>query len=233
MTLSQKAAARLAGLFYLVVIASGLFAEVFVRQALRVSNDAMATAINIQKNETLYRLGIAADLLNFIIGLPCVLIIYHLFKSTNKIIAQLALIFVIIQTAIISVNLLNQVSPLVLLSKPSALASVPPNQLASLSFASLELQAYGYGIGLIFFAFYCMLIGYLIYNSTLVPKVLGVLYFITGISYLLNSGTLLLFPAASASLFPFFAVPAFIGEISLCLWLLIKGINNTASIILQ
>ena len=225
MTISHKKAARLAGLFYLIVIASGLFAELFVRQALSVPNNAMATAVNIQQHEMLYRIGIAADLLNFIIGLPCVLIIYHLFKSANKIIAQLALIFVIIQTAIISINLLNQISPLILLSKGPALTAVPPGQLASLSFYSLELQAHGYGIGLVFFAFYCMLIGYLIYSSTLVPRILGILYIITGTSYLLNSTVLLLFPGASAKLFLYFAVPAFIGEISFCLWLLIKGVK--------
>jgi hypothetical protein len=61
--------ARLAGLLYLLVIALGLFAEVFVREALTVSNDAVATLNNIRTSEMRFRLGFAADLVNLICGL--------------------------------------------------------------------------------------------------------------------------------------------------------------------
>ncbi|MBK8416638.1 MAG: DUF4386 domain-containing protein [Bacteroidetes bacterium] len=75
--ISNKNLARVAGFCYLVVIVSGLFSEVFVRQALRVSNDALATAHNIQTNEMLFRWGFMADLINFVVGIPTILIIYH------------------------------------------------------------------------------------------------------------------------------------------------------------
>jgi hypothetical protein len=97
---NYKNLARVAGFCYLIVIGTGLFSEVFVRQALRVSNDAFKTAQNIQANETLYRWGFVADLINFIVGIPTVLIIYHLFKKSNKLLLQIALALVIIQTAI-------------------------------------------------------------------------------------------------------------------------------------
>ncbi|HZH94592.1 MAG TPA: DUF4386 domain-containing protein [Flavisolibacter sp.] len=74
--ISNKNLARVAGFCYLIVIATGLFSEVFVRQALRVSNDALATAHNIKTNEMLFRWGFVADIINFVIGLPTVLIIY-------------------------------------------------------------------------------------------------------------------------------------------------------------
>lgn len=228
--ISNKKLARIAGLLYLVVIATGLFAEVFVRQALRVSNDAIATAQKIQSSEMLYRLGFVADLTNFVIGLPCVLIIYIIFRRVNKHVAGLALIFVVIQTAIIAVNLLNQISPLLFLGNDLYLNSFTSEQLASLSLHSLNLQAQGYGIGLVFFGFYCLLIGYLIYQSRLVPRFIGILYFITGLSYLFNSFSLFLFPKVSGTLFPYFAIPAFIGEITFCLWLLIKGVKEIKTI---
>jgi hypothetical protein len=95
--ISDKNLARIAGFCYLIVIGTGLFSEVFVRQALRVPNDALATAHNIQANEMLYRWGFTADLINFVVGLPTILIIYYLFKRTNKLLVQLALVFVIIQ----------------------------------------------------------------------------------------------------------------------------------------
>jgi hypothetical protein len=223
---SNKKLARIAGLLYLIVIATGLFAEVFVRQALRVSNNAIATANKIQSSEILYRLGIAADLINFAIGLPCVLIIYLLFKAVNKQLLRLAMMFVIIQTAIIAVNLLNQISTLLFLQNDAYLNSFQPSQLASLALHALNIQAQGYGIGLVFFSFYCLIIGYVVFRSQLIPRIIGILYFISGLCYLLNSFTLFLFPTMSGLLFPYFALPAFIGETSFCLWLLIRGIKE-------
>jgi hypothetical protein len=223
--LSDKNLARIAGLFYLFVIATGLFAEVFVRQALRVPGDAMTTARNIQASAQLFRWGFVADLLNFIFGLPCVLIIYILLKSVNKWLATLALIFVIIQTAIIAINLLNQVTPLLYLENDVYLQSFSPQQLATLSLLSLNLQAQGYGIGLVFFGVYCLIVGYLIFKSRRLPAIIGILYAISGACYLINSFTMLLSANFSNPWFAYLAVPIFIGEMSLCLWLLIAGVK--------
>ena len=225
--ISDKNLARFAGFCYLVVIATGLFSEVFVRQALRVGNDAMATAHNIQTNEMLFRWGIVADLINFVIGLPAVLIIYHFFKKSNKIVLQIALAFVIIQTAIIAVNLLNQISPLLILGNDPYLNTFQQDQLASLSLLFLNIQSQGYAIGLVFFGFYCILIGYVIYRTNAIPKIIGVLYAVAGICYLINSFTMFLSKGFANPLFIYLAIPIFIGELSLCLWLLIKGIDTS------
>ena len=174
----------------------------------------------------LYRLGFVADLSNFICGLPCVLILYILFKQVNKNLMILALFFVLIQTAIIAVNLLNQIAPLLFLSNAPYLTAFSPDQLATLSMTALDLQAQGYGIGLVFFGFYCLIIGYLIVKSRFLPRILGVLYAIAGLAYLVNSFTLFLFPKLSSTVFPIIAVPAFIGELSFCLWLLIMGVKE-------
>lgn len=225
--ISNKNLARIAGLLYLIVIATGLFAEVFVRQALKVSGDALATANNIQTSEMLFRWGLVADLINFVCGLPCVLIIYFLFKHVNKYLLQLALIFVIIQTAIIAVNLLNQISPLLILSNDAYLKTFQPNQLAALSQLSLNIQEVGYAIGLVFFGFYCLLVGYIIIKSRMIPKFIGILYFISGLGYLINSFIMLLSKGFANTLFTYLAIPIFIGELSFCLWLMIKGVDNS------
>jgi len=225
--ISNKNLARVAGLLYLIVIGTGLFAEVFVRQAFKVSGDALATANNIQSAEMLFRWGVVADIVNFVCGLPCVLIIYYLFKRINKFLLQLALIFVIIQTAIIAVNLLNQTSPLLFLGNSAYLKTFESNQLASLSQLSLNIQGVGYAIGLVFFGFYCLLVGYVLFKSKMVPKLLGILYMISGIGYLLSNFTMLLSKGFANPLFSYVAIPIFIGELSLCLWLLIKGIDNS------
>ncbi|WP_281636045.1 DUF4386 domain-containing protein [Flavobacterium marginilacus] len=225
--ISDKNLARIAGLCYLIVIATGLFSEVFVRQALKVPNDALATAQNIQTHEMLFRWGFAADIVNFAVGLPTILIIYYFFKRVNKLLVQIALAFVIIQTAIIAVNLLNQISPLLILSNETYLNTFHPNQLATLSLLSLNIQAQGYGIGLVFFGFYCLIIGFLIFKSNLLPKILGVLYAIAGLCYLINSFTMFLSKGFENPMFVYLAIPIFIGELSLCLWLLIKGIDTS------
>ena len=225
--ISDKNLARIAGLCYLIVIATGLFSEVFVRQALRVPNNALATAQNIQTHELLFRWGFVADIINFVVGLPTILIIYHFFKRVNKLLVQIALAFVIIQTAIIAVNLLNQISPLLILSDESYLNTFQPNQLATLSLLSLNLQAQGYGIGLVFFGFYCLIIGFLILKSSLLPQLLGVLYATAGLCYLINSFIMFLSKGFENPMFMYLAIPIFIGELSLCLWLLIKGIDTS------
>lgn len=228
--ISDKNLSRIAGFCYLIVIATGIFSEVFVRQSLSVSNDALATAQNIKTHEMLFRWGFVADLINFVIGLPTILIIYHIFKKVNKLLLQLALAFVIIQTAIIAVNLLNQISPLLILSNDTYLNAFQPNQLAALSLLSLNIQIQGYAIGLVFFGFYCLIIGYVIYKSNIVPKLLGILYAFAGLCYLINSFTMFLSKGFSNPFFLYLAIPIFIGELSLCLWLLIKGIDSSKMI---
>lgn len=225
--ISDKNLARIAGLCYLIVIATGLFSEVFVRQVLRVSNDALTTARNIQTHEMLFRWGFVADLVNFVIGIPSVIIIYFLFKRVNKLLLQIALAFVIIQTAIIAVNLLNQISPLLVLSNEAYLNTFQPNQLAALSLLSLDIQAQGYAIGLVFFAFYCLIVGHVIYRSQMLPKILGILYVIAGLGYLINSFTMFLSKGFANPWFSYLAIPIFIGELSLCLWLLVKGVDTS------
>lgn len=225
--ISNKSLARIAGFCYLVVIATGLFSEVFVRQTLRVTNDALTTAHNIQTNEMLFRWGVVADLINFIVGIPTILIIYNFFKKSNKILLQIALTLVIIQTAIIAVNLLNQITPLLLLANETYLNTFQQSQLATLSLLSLNIQSQGYAIGLVFFGFYCILIGFVIYKTSAMPRVIGVLYAIAGLCYLINSFTMFLSKGFANPIFVYLAIPIFIGELSVCLWLLLKGIDTT------
>jgi hypothetical protein len=139
----------------------------------------------------------------------------------------MALTFVIVQTAVIAVNLLNQVTPLLLLGNDTYLNSFNADQLATLSLLSLNIQSQGYGIGLVFFGFYCILIGYVIFRTNAIPRVVGMAYAIPGLCYLINTFTMFLSKGFANPLFIYLAVPIFIGELSLCLWLLTKGIDTT------
>ena len=150
---SLKKISRIAGFLYLVVIGAGLFAEVFVRQAMSVSNNALTIANKIQASETFYRLGFVADLVNFICGIPVILFFWILFRQSHKYLVALAIFFVIISNAVFATNLLNQLHPLLIYGNTNYLQAFQPNQLAVLSTMALEIQSQGYAIGLVFFGF--------------------------------------------------------------------------------
>lgn len=217
--------ARICGVLYLIMIVAGGFAEVFVREGLTVSRDAAATAQNILSSEQMYRFGFVADLVCLISGTFLSLIFYVMFKRVNKNLSLLALIFSILGSAVMAVNLLNQLAPLLLLHKAVYLKAFTPEQLQTLSLFFLNLQSQGYGISLLLFAFYFPIIGYLVYRSNFLPRILGVIYTLAGIGYLCNSLAMFLFPPLLALLFPYSLLPAFIGESSMSLWLILKGVN--------
>jgi hypothetical protein len=218
-----KNLARLCGLLYLIVIATGLFAEVFVRQAVSVPGDALATARNIHSSELRFRLGFTADLINLICGLPVIAFFYFLFKPVNRYLTMLAIFFGIISNAVVAVNLLHQLSPLILLGDEPWLAAIPPGQIAALIAHALALGEEGYAIALVFFGFYCIIYGWLIYRSGLLPRMLGILYALAGLCYIINSFTGFLMPGFRNPLFPVILLPSFIGELAVAGWLLIMG----------
>jgi hypothetical protein len=98
-------------------------------------------------------------------------------------------------------------------------------QLNAISNLSLKSHGYGFGVSLLFFGCFCVIVGYVIFKSNYLPKAIGVLMQIAGVCYLTNSFALVLSPMVANRLFPVILVPAFIGEVSLCLWLLVKGVN--------
>ena len=229
---STNQLAKTAGFLYLIMILAGGFAEAFVREGLTVSGNAIATAHNILASEQLYRFGLVADLVTLTCGTILSLIFYILFKPVNRNLSLLALIFSIVASAVMAVNLLNQLAPLLLLHNTAYLKVFTMEQLQTLSLFFLNLQSQGYNISLLLFAFYFPIIGWLVYQSNFLPRILGVIYTMAGLGYLINSLAWFLFPHLAAYLFPYVLLPAFIGETSMSLWLLIKGVkiqkNTTA-----
>ena len=217
--------ARIAGLFYLAIIVLGLFGEVFVRGALVVSGDPTATANAITASPLLWRAGIAGDLLMHVFDLPVIVILYFLLKPVHHGLALFATLVNLIQTAVLAMNKLTLLAPLFLLEGGNYLASFSPAQLHALSYLAIKAHSYGFGIGLIFFGITCLARGYLMVKSGLWPKALGVLMFVAGISYLINSFALILAPSIASMLFPAILMPAFVAELAFSLWLIVKGLN--------
>ena len=223
--ISAQAYARIAGVLYLINIACGLFGEIFVRGHLVVAGDAATTAHRIMSSEFLFRCGIAGDLIMHITDVPMAVIFYVLLRPVSRDLSLLSALFGMLQTAILCANKLNLVTVLLLLGGTSSLKAFDQNQLQALASLSLSLHAYGFGIGLIFFGMSCLVAGYLMFQSGYFPKILGVLQVMAGVSYLINSFAQLLVPALANKMFPAIVLPAFIGELGTCLWLIVKGVN--------
>ena len=223
---SPQVYARIGGLAYLIIIVAGAMGEIFIRSKLVVADNPQATCQNISDSPILWRVGIFGDLLMHVMDLVLGIVYYTLFKRINKQLALLSLLFSMIQTAVLVANKMNLVMPLFLLNNDSYLKAFDPQQLKALSYLSIKAHEYGFGIGLIFFGFACLIDGYLIFKSGFLPKILGLMIFVAGICYLTNSFLLIFSPATEGLLFPIIlGLLAFIGEFSMCLWLLIKGVH--------
>jgi hypothetical protein len=221
----MKKAARIAGLLYLLLIFVGMFGVLFVRDNLVMAGDPAKTADNILKSPLLWRIGIATDLLMHVLDIPIMLIIYVLLRPVSKNIALMALLFNLVQTAVLVANKLNLAAALLYLGNQGYLRSLDPVGLHAQMYLSLKLHDIGFGIGLIFFGFTCLINGFLVFRSGYLPKTIGILLQIAGACYLLNSFTLIVAPVYASSLFPFSIIPAFVAELSFSVWLLVRGVD--------
>ena len=219
-----QAAARIAGFLYLLIIAGGIFAQVFVRERLIVGGDATATADNLLQHATLYRMGFGVHLFYLLCATVLAVILYDLLRRVSAALALLALCFDLVAIAVEGIHLLHHLAPLLLLTD-SGLAGMAPEQLHAMAYAQARLFAFGFGISLVFFGGFCIVTGVLIYRSCFLPRTLGVMMGIAGVCYLVNSFALFLAPPLASLLFPWILMPCLLAELSLALWLLVKGIN--------
>jgi hypothetical protein len=216
--------ARAAGFFWLMTILTGMFAFL-IGGRLVVPGDAATTATNIMANETLYRLSFAANLVATACYLTVTLLIYVLLKPVNRHISLLGAFFSLTGCATAGVSSLLYLAPIGILGSTKYLSvfSVEQLQALALTFVTLSLQVND--IGLVFFGLHVLTVGYLIRRSTFLPRILGALLAVTGVCYLTNSFADFLSLPFKAYLLPFVAAGGLLGEGSLTVWLLVKGVN--------
>lgn len=228
---AQRRTARIAGILYLIIIAAGIFAEFFVRSSLIVPGDASATASQIMASESLFRIGIASDLIMILSDIAIGLAFYVFLKPVNKSLALLAAFFRLAQAATLGLNLLNLFIAMKLMSGAGYLTGLGAGQAQALAMTFLEAHGIGYSIGLVFFGCSILVLGYLLFKSGYFPRTLGILLVIASLVYLVDSFAsfiLLDYANYAAITTPLVLVAAFIPEMALCLWLLIKGVNVPA-----
>jgi len=180
---SPRFTARVAGVFYLLMFLTGGLA-VFARGGLLVKGDAAATTTNLLAHESLFRLGVAGDLLMVACYVAVTALFYALLKPVNRTVALLAAFFGLMGCAIQGFACLFEFAPFVVLGRAQYLSVFKVEQLQALAYLFLNLYSQAYSIALVFFGFFCLLIGYLIFKSTFLPRILGVLMALAGLGWL-------------------------------------------------
>ena len=220
--LALRLEARLAGVIYLTIMVSAFFAEGVVRGGLVVDGNAVETSQRILASQSLYRLGGGADLITVVCDVALAALFYDLLKPAGRTLALLAASFRLAYAAIFGVVAMLHFAPLMVLTVPG-LTALPPAEHQAIAYLMLKLHTLGYNVALTFFGVHCVLLGVLIARARFLPAVLGWLLVITGVGYLVNSATHLVF--TSVDFFPWILLPGLVAEGGLALWLCIVGLN--------
>lgn len=223
--MSPRVLSRTGGVLYLIIIAIGVFGEMFVRRRLVVPGDAAGTAAKIQSMESLWRFGIAAEYLLLICGISLAAIFLILLRPVSRDLAWLAVFFNVVSLTVEAVAGLNLIAALFPLGNANYLSAFEPEQLHTLARLAIRTHGHGFSVALLFFGCFCVVAGYLIFRSGYLPKALGILMQLAGVSYLTHSFALILAPTLADRIFAVIFIVPFVAETSLAFWLLVKGVD--------
>jgi hypothetical protein len=202
----------MAGISYLLGSLTSVLGQMVILGMLVVSCSATATAANILSHEPLFRLGFVSSLMTVPFHLVWAVLFYGLFKPVNKSVSLLAGFVMLVACAMWALSSLLYLAPLLVLQGKTSLSAFAREQLQALALMLLKLNAQAYDIGLVFFGFWCVLIGYLILRSTFLPRIIAVLEVLAGLGYMT-----LLWRPLTHYLYPYNLALAGPGEISLLL----------------
>jgi hypothetical protein len=220
---SLNKTARTAGFLYLMYMIITIPADALARSPLIVFGDAAATARNIMASEWQFCIGIVGDLVSAVFFLLAAWALYALLKLVNKDMALLFLLLNLGGVAVYSINLLNQFAAVLLLSGADYLKVFQADQLQALAMFFLDLHHNGYWIAQIFFGAWLFPLGYLVYKSGFLPKILGIVMMIHFVGWTTTSLLYFLY-APGYTVLTYVTYPlGFISEFGLTLWLLVMG----------
>jgi len=222
---SIKKTARTAGILYFIYFVLHIFADVFGRSNIIMFGDAAATAQNILASDWQFRIGIVSDLIAAVFFLLAAWALYRLLKPVNKNLALLFLLLNLVGVAIQSFSDLFLFASQLHLNGADYLKVFTADQLQALAMAFLYLQKNGYWASQIFFAVWLFPLGYLVFKSGFLPRILGIVLMIHCVSWLITSLLFFLYVQGYTAI-TYISFPlGFIAEFGLTLWLLIKGVN--------
>jgi hypothetical protein len=212
--------ARMGGFCWLMCFLTSIY-PLMISGRLVIAGDPATTAANLLANETLFRLGTASLLLSTAFYVGATLFVYEVLRPVNRSLSLLAAFFSLVACGVGALSCVFDLMPFILLKgTPYLAAAFTVDQLQALALMFLQVRVQANDIALVLFGLHCLGVGYLIFRSNFMPRVIGVLMLVAGICWLT-----FLIPAIARSLVPFNMMPGALGEVSLALWLLIKGVN--------
>jgi Domain of unknown function (DUF4386) len=217
---SPRLKARMAGALYVLAGLTSVIGGMYIPGKLVVRGDAATTANAILAHKHLFELGFSVMLIAVVCSVVLTALFYDLFKPVNKTLSLTAAFFHLVGLAILGVASLLQLAPLVVLESGHYLSVFKLEQVQALAYLFLQLNTQAGNTFLAFFGLYCILIGYLIFRSTFLPRIIGVFMALAGFGYIT-----FLSPPLAGYLSPYNLAPAALGEGSLMLWLLVVGLN--------
>jgi len=224
---SQRRAAKIVGLAYLLAIVPAVFAEFYVLGRLVVSGDAAETARNIAAHERLFRLGTASNLLAFAIDVALITALYVVLERVNRSLALFAAFSRLIETMLLVVAALNDFDVLRIVSGAHYLQAFRPEQLQALGRLSLGAHGAAYTVGLLFFGFGSPVFCWLWWKSGYIPKALAAWGVFASLLIGVSAFAFIVSPELRQVLSIFvYAGPIFLFELATGFWLLIKGIRS-------
>jgi Domain of unknown function (DUF4386) len=223
---STKRTARIAGLLYLVAILTGVFSLRYVPSKIIVWNNSELTFKNIIEHETLFRLGILAGIVGYTVFFILPIVLYRLLNHVNKSFAIAMVSLAVVSVPFSLVNLLYKVNILTLIRKEEYHVALDTGQLQAQVLLNLHFYNNGIEIASIFLGLWLLPFGYLVFRSGFLPKILGILLMAGCFGYLINFIGVFLFQNYNElGISRFVTLPASLGEIGICLWLLIVGVK--------
>jgi hypothetical protein len=207
--------ARTAGFLYFLLIPLGVFGMLYVPETLTVEGDTAATVRNIADNTMLFRAGIVSALVTQVVQIAVVLALYRVLEAAGREAAWLMVVFILCGVPIAMLNELNQVAILHVVGDGGDTALIG---------LFLALRQTGIFIAQIFWGLWLFPMGYLVYKSGYLPRVIGVFLVVAGFGYLADAFAHFLALDLGVVVSEF----TFLGEAMITFWLLIRGVNVAA-----
>lgn len=230
--ISNKRIARISGLLYLTVVLTGIFSLAYVPKILFEWNNAALTFKNIASSELLFRLSIMSSVICYTAFLFLPIFLYKLLRQVNEFYAKLMVILAVISVPISFANLQNKLAVLSLINSHDYQNQYSNTELQTKVMFYLNQYDNGILISMLFWGLWLLPFGFLVYKSGFLPKVLGVFLMLGCIGYLINfTGNVVIKNYSDIGVSKFVSLPASLGEIGICLWLLIVGVKSKQKVL--
>lgn len=223
--MTQNQHTRLAGFFYLLLVIFGILNLMYVPSQLNINwEDATKTVDALRQSQTLFKWGIVFAVISYFAFIGLLISLFYLLKPVDKVYAAVMAVLGLISIPISYINLTHKLAVLSLLGNDGFVQLLSQSDLEFQVMSSLSAYNDGINISQIFWGLWLFPFGYLVFKSGFLPKVLGIFLMLGCFGYLTEFFAGLLIPTwAGSTTQSIIGLPATIGEIGICLWMLIAG----------